>query len=166
VEELVVEYKQKAVGGHIQDIRRRETDLRSVCSQETEDSGLESMLPKKQASKYTPLRRKHVEPVSEEINQGGFSRESSVSRQPLSKQGTITSSLQQNLSQSTSRSSKENTRSRVDRAEAAPVVHDKHGMENKKSRKRKGIESPAVLARKRRSGEGTRREGALRERNQ
>jgi len=166
VEELVVEYKQKAVGGHTQDVRRRETDLRSVCSQETEDSGLESMLPKKQASKNTPLRRKHVEPVREEIYQGGYSRESSVSRQPLSRQGTITSSLQQNFSQSTSRSSKENTRSRVDGAEAAPVDHDKHAMENRKSRKRKGIESPAVLARKRRSGEGTRRGAALRERNQ
>jgi len=141
--------------------------LRSICSQETEDSGLESMLPKKKVPKNTSLRHgKTVEPLAEEISQG-HSRESSVTKQPLLKQGTITSSLQENLSQPTSTSSKENMRSRVGGAEAALADHGRHGMENRKSRKRKENVSPApaVLARKRRSGEGTRRGEALRERN-
>jgi len=157
VEELVVEYKQKAVGGQTLDARRKETDLRSVCSQETEDSGMESMLPNKKVAKNIPLRRKAVEPIVEVSK--GHSRESSVTRQPLSRQGTITSSLQQNLSQSTSRSSKENRRSRLVTAEAA---EDDHA--SRATKKRKGNESPAV-SRKRRSVGGTKKAGTLRERN-
>ena len=112
VEELVVEYKQKAGLGQTHNNMRKESDLRSVCSQQTVDSGMESMLPVNNGVKKKPQARKIFQSVEEEAFQAR-SRNSSISRKPLSRQGTISSSLQQNLSRSNSWSSKENTTSKV-----------------------------------------------------
>merc|ERR1712025_952428 len=90
----------------------RESDLRSICSQQTVDSGMESLLPVNNGVKKKPQASKIFQSVEEEAFQAR-SRNSSVSKKSLSRQGTISSSMQQNLSRSTSWSSKENTTSKV-----------------------------------------------------
>jgi len=162
VEELVVEYKQKAGLGQTHNNRRKDSDLRSICSQQTVDSGTESMLPVNNGVKKKPQARKIFQSVEEEAFQAR-SRNSSVSRKPLSRQGTISSSLQQNLSRSNSWSSKENTTSKVGTTEE--VLTSGSNLNKRSIRKRKSVEEPIVPGRKRRSEDVNKKKGVLRERN-
>lgn len=162
VEELVLEYRQKSGEGLSRVQARKETDLRSVCSQETVDSGLESMLPRK-----TPAQRGRRESiVVQEVSSKGQSRESSLTRNPLSRQGTVTSSLQQNLSQSTPRSRKENTGSKEGAGEKSTGTRgNNENVEKRGNKKRKKSEDVSMSERKRRSTEGRNRGRVLKERN-
>jgi len=149
IEELVVEYRQKAAGVEGGRRGRGETDCRSVCSQETEDSGVESLHPRKKVNTMDSERR---EQLARQETAGKLSRESSESsRKHPSRQGTISSSLQQNYSLSPVKSKKQ-------------VVRQEEEGKKGGSRKRKSVGSP-VPVRKRRSVEGRRGEGVLRERN-
>jgi len=176
IEHLVVEYRQKAAGGEMPRRGRKDVDCKSVCSQETEDSGLESLLPKKKGNRKEGARslqrgRREEITLQDSSSQGKLSRESSASRNPHSRQGTVSSSLQQNLSQSSSQQRKQGRSSTRDKTgdfieQVSTSRHGENmpGKETGGGKKRKSVGSP-VPAIKRRSVEGRRRVGVLRERN-
>jgi len=178
IEQLVLEYKKKAAGGET--VRRgssKEADSRSVCSQETMDSGVESLHPNRRKrhnsqERSGSSRRERTEQVATQESSltGKLSRQSSTSQKP-------SSSLQQNLSRSSSHprnvagkqnSSTSHTKntSKQSREATSNSGQREEDFENKRqggSRKRKSVGTPGPVS-KRRSGEG-RRGKVLGERN-
>jgi len=164
IKQLVLEYKQKAAGGITTGRgRSRDNDCRSVCSQETLDSGVESLHPGRKKVQETEEFQGNRRPDKITRQESEQSRQSSsLHRQESS------SSLQQNWSQSSSshQRQKTNTLSSREVSQSSSGKRREEELKNgrQENRKRKSVGSPVPVS-KRSSGEGRSRKPVLREKN-
>eukprot|EP00092_Neocalanus_flemingeri_P014926 GFUD01016120.1.p1 GENE.GFUD01016120.1~~GFUD01016120.1.p1 ORF type:complete len:933 (+),score=344.21 GFUD01016120.1:134-2932(+) len=189
IEEFVLEYKKKAAGAVSSSRGRKNTDSRSVCSQGTQDSGVESLHPRRR--KVQGSQEREEDQGGRGTEPGSVARQDSLahtdrqSRHSSTAQGgqETSSSLQQNLSRLSSSqsrdktgrqessSSRENTSNTRDRAsnQGRQVELGEEDLENRKTRgnkKRKSVGSPLPVSKRRtRSGDLRREKVVLRERN-